>query len=304
MLAQLYSVIVNWNLKNETIACIDSLLMAGMQIKNVLLVDNASTDGSPQVLREKYGPELSVIENIKNIGYAGGLNIGIQNALDLGAEWLLLLNNDVLAAPNLFEELDYAHIQSPATLIWSPIIHYANDRDRIWAVGDRLIPGTLLTVSSGRNQLNRQQLPPVVPVDFITGCAMLVHRSVFEQSGVFPTEYFMYAEEVDFLWRARLAGYRPAVATRAVIWHKVSASSSTEPAQKRYWKIYNQIRFYRKHGTMVQKIISFIYTFVRSLIIAVRYLFQDQESSKLCLLAWLNGWFEKSPDALIRPAKG
>jgi GT2 family glycosyltransferase len=133
-------------------------------------------------------------------------------------------------------------------------------------------------------------------VDFITGCAMLVHRTVFDRCGFFSTRYFMYAEEVDFLWRARLAGYHPSVATRAVIWHKVSASSASEPTQRRYWRIVNQVRFYRKYASSLQKPGLFLYTLLRSVVIAGKSWVTGQRGSAgMSLTAWADGWLKDTP---------
>lgn len=293
MLDQLYPIIVNWNLKDDTTACVDSLLTAGIPLERIILVDNASTDGSIVEISKRFGEKLCLIANLENLGYASGLNIGIQHARKIGAEWVFLLNNDTVVATDLFQELEKAAESNPTISIISPQIRYHQDPTRIWSLGDRLIPGTLLTRSLGANQIDRGQFSPVVAVDFITGCAMLIRMDVFETAGLFPTGYFMYAEEVDFLWRARKDGFRPVVATRALIWHKVSASTASEPSQRQYWRIFNQVRFYRKYATPFQKPGLFMFTLIRSIMLTIQQLIQCTSALQPHYLAgWTDGWFK------------
>lgn len=89
----LYSVIVNWNLKDDTLDCVNSFVEAGSSLDKIIVVDNASTDGSIDALRHQFGPLLNILVNDKNLGYAGGLNTGINFVLQHHAEWILLINN-------------------------------------------------------------------------------------------------------------------------------------------------------------------------------------------------------------------
>ena len=96
-------VIVNWNLAADTIACVRSLLAAGVSPSPIIVVDNGSNDNSPAQLDHELGESIELIRSKQNLGFAGGNNLGIQHALSQGAEWVLLLNNDTLVAPNFFE---------------------------------------------------------------------------------------------------------------------------------------------------------------------------------------------------------
>lgn len=293
MLAQLYLVIVNWNLEKDTLDCIDSLQAAGACPSQIIVIDNASTDGSVAAIRRRYSSELIIIESAENLGYAGGLNLGIKSAMERGAQWIFLLNNDTIVAPDVINQFENTIKTDITTTIIAPLIYYHADSRRIWSVGDRLIPGSLLTQSLYRNQIDRGQLSPLIQVDFVTGCAMMVKREVFERVGLFPTSYFMYAEEVDFLWRARKAGYKPLVVTRARIWHKVARSTAGEPAQRRYWRIVNQILFYRRYAPIWQQPGLFLFTFIRSIGLAFSYLIKHEgKQASSSLRGWMDGWLK------------
>ena len=285
-------IIVNWNLKEDTLACIDSLVEAGADVDQVFLVDNASSDGSVDALRDWFGPALHIIENPQNLGFAQGNNQGIQRALGEGAEWVLLMNNDTLVAPDFLVELKKGLQQPGQFEILSPLILYYDLPDTIWYLGDRLVPGTLLTLNPYRGRKDWDGLPGLMEVDFVSGCSMLVRREVFERVGLFDTSLFMYGEEVDFCWRARQAGYRMACVTSAKMWHKVSTSGSRDRPKTRYLRIRNQIRFYRKYALGLQ--LHFIYGFVllRTLRIGLCVLIHKQPELLLPLLrGWRDGWY-------------
>jgi len=295
MIAGLYAILVNWNLKGDTLACVESLLDAGAPAGQIVVVDNGSSDGSPQALRERFGVAVHVMESGQNLGFAGGCNLGIEYALGQGAEWLFILNNATVVDPAMFAEWKRAVDASPAYAIVAPLILYHADPQRIWYLGDRAIPGSLITYSLGRNQLDRGQFAPLVPVDFVCGCGMFTRRAVFERVGLFDTGFFMYAEEVDLCQRARLAGFRLACATRARMWHKVSVSADRDRPLTRYLRIRNQILFYRRYASRLQAPTLFAFTFTRALRIALGDLIGRQPRLIAPLVrGWADGWLGRA----------
>ena len=291
MLQSLFAVVVNWNLKFDTINCVESLLVAGESLEQIIVVDNCSSDGSVSTLRERFGTSLSIIECHENLGFGRGCNLGIQRSLDQGANWVLLLNNDAYVAPTFLIEVKNVLDGNEALSIIGPVILYHGSPDQIWYFGDRLIPGLLATYKLHRGELHHNQFPPLVPVDFINGCGMLVKSEVFKRIGLFDQAYFMYGEEVDFCWRARKAGFRLAVATRAKMWHKVSSSSNHDQPASRYLRIRNQIRFYRTYSRGFQLPVMLALTWLRALTIAL----VDLSHGRLALInplfrGWIHGW--------------
>jgi GT2 family glycosyltransferase len=263
-------VTLNWNLREDTIACVESVLDAGVALSRVIVVDNGSTDGSPRAFAAHFGPELPLICNESNLGFAGGMNAGIRYALEHGAGSVLLLNNDTLVAPTMIEALIDAEIPplpdsedaalrrrtsvraQDAVGILGPAIHYHADPDRLWKLGDiehRWLPMPLSVRPRGDRPLGWQGLVGTAPfqVDYVTGCCMLIRRQVFERIGLFDTRYFMYFEDADFCRRARYAGFTIWCVPEARMWHKVSLSAQRDRPLNRYHRALGQVRFYREH---------------------------------------------------------
>ncbi|MFN8491990.1 MAG: glycosyltransferase family 2 protein [Caldilineaceae bacterium] len=291
----LYSVIVNWNLAEETASCIQSLFAAGAQPGQIVVVDNGSQDNSPEKLSKQFGARIQLLASATNLGFAGGNNWAIQQILAQGAEWILLINNDTYVAPDFFQVLEMTVRQQPAYQIIGPLIFYHDEPTRIWSMGDRLIFGTLITRALRRNQIAPTTLAPFIEVDFLNACCILVHRSVFERIGLFDLAFFMYAEDADFCWRARQAGFKLGCSTQARLWHKVSRSTGPHHPAARYWRINNQIYFYRRYANVGQIPLMFLFTLLRSLKLAT----VDLLAGRLRLAqktgqAWFNGWFVRS----------
>jgi GT2 family glycosyltransferase len=297
MLNGLYIVIVNWNLKEDTLTCINSLVQAGVELDQIIVVDNSSTDGSVNALREKISSTLPIIESNTNLGFAGGNNLGIQFAINQGAEWILLLNNDTIVATDIITQLGVAIQDNPEFSIIAPIIYYSDHPEVIWYLGDHLIPGTLITTNSYRGNKDTKHLPAILPVDFVSGCGMMVKKEVFEKVGLFDASMFMYAEEVDFCWRARQSGYRLACVTRAKMWHHVSTSANKDQETSRYLRIRNQVRFYRRYARGLQIPIMFFFSLVRSIFLVIQDILRRQTHLVMpSMQGWLHGWFK--PDNL------
>ena len=288
----LFVVIVNWNLKEDALACIASVLAAGLEPGQVILVDNASEDGSVAAIRERFGSELCVLEMETNLGFAGGNNAGIRHALTQDAEWILLLNNDTVIAKDMAGILEAAAQKYPEYGILAPLIFYYDAPATIWFSGHRLLPGTLLTWPVLRKNSTHAAIPPLIEVDFLVGCGVMIRREVFERVGFLDESLFMYAEETEFFWRARLAGYRLGCVTAAHMWHKVSLSASRDQPRTRYLRVRNQLWFYRQYARGWQKLWMWLFTLARTTAVSGWDLVQRQPA--LFVSSWKgfwDGWF-------------
>lgn len=295
-----------------TVTCVQSLLSAHLTqnkapqstqraaLRQIIVVDNGSTDDSISTLENRLGSLVDLIVSPQNLGFAGGNNLAIQHALKSGADWLLLINNDTYVAADFFAQLAAAHAAHPEWSIVAPLILYdpnvpGNPKNTIWSLGDRRMPGTLITRGLWRNRTVPADLPPYVEVDFLNACALLIHRQVFEKIGLFDASYFMYAEDVDFCWRAQLADFQMGCATRARIWHKVSASTGVHHPLSRYWRTNNQIRFYRQYATFWQLPLLFGFTLTRMMLTVVRDLMHGRkDAAQSTGRGWRDGWFGSS----------
>lgn len=241
-----YAIVLNWNLPDDTLACVRSLQASVRPARRIIVVDNASTDDSVRRFQCAFGDAVQVLRLPTNRGFAGGMNAGIQAALDAGAESVLLLNNDTVVAPSMLLRLRETAAQSPLAGIVGPAIYYFDAPQRLWQIGARRRPLLPIPLNLGAAALRRAGNRPL-RVDYITGCAMFIRREVFIRIGLFDTDYVMYYEDADFCARARAAGFEILVAPHARMWHRVSRSARKVQAISRYLAAWGRARFYRQH---------------------------------------------------------
>lgn len=214
--------ILNWNGKRDTSECLDSL--AGWKKGEIIVVDNGSTDGSEEYFKEKY-PSVRVIQSGANLGYAGGNNVGIRAALEGGADYVLLLNNDTKVDSTLVDTLVEGFSLKPdAGILGAKILLMAEPSrlDHFGGIWDKA-RGDFSYI--GWRELDQEQAyPPFIPLDYACGACIMVKREVFEQVGLLEERFFLYFEETDFCFRARRAGYAIYAYPKAKVLHKVSAS--------------------------------------------------------------------------------
>lgn len=212
-------VIPNWNGLQVLRPCLDSLASQTFRDCEVIVVDNASRDDSVAVLRASY-PQVRLLVQRSNLGYAGGCNVGIRAAL---GEIVVLLNNDTEAEPTWLAELVAALDRHPeAGSAASRMMLYA-DRGKVHSAGD-LYRRNGLPDSRGVWQ---PYGPPWDEERYVFGgCggAVAFRRAVLDEIGLFDERFFMYCEDVDLNWRAQLAGYRCIYAPTAVVYHHLSAT--------------------------------------------------------------------------------
>jgi GT2 family glycosyltransferase len=244
-------VVLNWNGRDDTLACLRSLRRAEAAELRVLVVDNGSSDGSVEAIRAEF-PELEAIELGRNAGFAGGNNAGIERALELGAGFVLVLNNDVEVDPGAVAALVAEARARPDAGALSAKILFFDPPDLIWFAGASFDP------RSGYNGRQRGYRQPddgrwdeVVETDRVCGAAMLVPRPVLERVGTFDERLFAYSEDTDWSLRARAAGYRHYVVPASRVRHKVSAASGGESSPTSlYYGLRNTIAVCERHAPL------------------------------------------------------
>ncbi len=239
-----YAITLNSNRRVDALECLGSLTQITSPKLRILVIDNGSTDGSPQSITEKF-PSVEQIVNASNVGFSAGFNIGLRRALEAKADYALILNNDSLVAPNMLEPLITA-IKPEDVGITAPAIYYASNPEQVWSTGGGRNPLTLeMTGDHGRHET----LIQITEREFLSGCGMLIKRSVIERVGLFDENFFLYYEDSDYCLRTRKAGFRLLVVPQARMWHKVSASTNgSDSPMERYWMGYSGVRFFRKHA--------------------------------------------------------
>lgn len=240
-----YVMTLSWNRQAETLACLRSMRQLRFANKRLLLVDNGSRDGTPESVGQTM-PNVEIIVNERNRGFAAGCNRGIRHALRQGADYVLLLNNDTEIDQEALGHL--IDLSDAGVGITAPKIYYADEPTRIWSVGGKRHPLTLEKTGDARGEIDRGQWEEVLERDYIVGCAMLLSQHLLTKVGLFDERFFMYYEDSDLCLRGRQAGFRILLAPQAHVWHKVATSSGgTDSPNERYWMARSSVLFFHKH---------------------------------------------------------
>jgi len=245
-------IVLNYNGKAYTLDCLESLYRTDYPAYKVVVVDNGSKDGSADAVRAAY-PQAEVVETGANLYYAGGNNVGIRLALDSGADYVLLLNNDTVVGEGLVRELVAAMRECPDAGLAGPMIYYyppkPGGRELIWYAGGIVDFGRGLTAHRGLREEDKGQYSGVEDTGYITGCGMLATRECLENTGLLDTSFVMYAEDADLSIRAEKAGYRLLFVPKAVMWHKVSSTMGGEfSPSKIKRKIKSNLLLFARHA--------------------------------------------------------
>ncbi len=237
------AVIVNWNGRDDTFTCLESLTQATLLPGHIIVVDNGSTDGSIEAIRETY-PQVEIIALPENRHFAAGANIGMQSALDQGAEYVWLLNNDVTVTPGALNEM----------------VHVMEADQTIGIAGARLVhPGTPPRIVVGANCDFRtggiiEPAPPANPaldrlvVDYVWGCAMLIRAGLLYHIGLFDETLIAYFEDTDLCLRAKVADWKTVGAVQAEVYHEGSKTANRVFLQQMSLRGRNWWRVFMRHA--------------------------------------------------------
>lgn len=242
-------VLLNWNGRDDTLACLESLKASTYSPLEIVIVDQGSEDGLVETVRQRE-PQVEVFANQENLGFAGGNNQGMRYGLEQGADYLLLLNNDTVVDEACIGELVSAAEANPVTGALGPKIYQLPLSDRIWSYGGIVDWGQNVASMRGFGQVDRGQFDSLAKADFLSGCAVMVRREVVEAVGLLDEEYSpIYYEDTDWGMRIRAAGYENVVVPSAKIWHKESMSmgGSYNPTSK-YLMGHHAVVFMRKYA--------------------------------------------------------
>ncbi len=245
---RLAAVVLNYCTPDDTLLAARAALGSIRPIDDLIVVDNGSDDGSEPFLRESV-PEARVLQTGRNLGFADGTNAGIRAALDEGAGLIAIVNSDVITPPQTLARLEEALASNPALGIVGPLVCSRTEPTRV-ASG-----GIAFSRASGRMRhldANREMSalapPPVIDVDGVSGCLMLVRRAVFEQVGLFAGDYFFSFEDLDFCLRARAAGFRSACVTGALAYHEGGLTIGRRSPRRVYFATRNHLALAARLG--------------------------------------------------------
>jgi GT2 family glycosyltransferase len=234
-------VLVNWNGRADTMACLESLMLQQYASLRVVVVDNGSADGSVGAIRTAF-PQVTVLEAGKNLGFTAGSNLGIECAVKNGADFVWLLNNDTVAPPDTCGKLVAKAMLEPKAGLIGSVLYYMHDPGRVqaWGGGD-------ITVWMGRST-HFSGTVALGPTSYLTFASVLIPREVLLRVGILYEGSFMYWDDSDYALRVTKAGYGLAVAEDTAILHKEGGSATRRsPVVDRYSTTAG-LHFLRRHA--------------------------------------------------------
>ncbi|MBM3899206.1 MAG: glycosyltransferase family 2 protein [Gemmatimonadetes bacterium] len=266
------AIVLTWNSAAHVVPCVTSLLVSRSVSLSVLVVDNASTDATIERLQSS-GLPVTIRQTGANLGYAGGNNVGIEQAMADGAEYVFVLNDDTEVAPDLLATLVRALEADPSAAAVAPTIVHETPADLVWWAGGSFRVARGLARHDGYGELaSAGSAGPPRAVDSLCGCGILFRRAALEALGGFRADFFMYGEDVEWSLRARRAGWRLLHVPQARMVHKVSYPEGDPTPIKILLRDRNRRRMVRAHYRWDERFRFMAWFYPTRLVHLVRYL--------------------------------
>jgi GT2 family glycosyltransferase len=274
-------VVVNWNQRQLTLDCLRSLYAQDYPTWGVVVVDNGSQDGTSDAVRNRF-PMAIVEEAGANLGIAAGNNLGIRRALAEKPDYLFLLNNDTIVAPDMLAHLVTTAESSPNIGMTGPTMLYFDQPDTIWCTGGRVHKWTGGTTRLGANHpLSSVSAAQPQEVEFTASCAVCIKSAVIAEVGVMDERYFMYYDETDWFARAASKGWRTLYVPKAKMWHRVAASTGGESPVVDYYMTRNVLLFLWKNRHGLGRLPAVAIAAMRSLLTVLAYTLHSRAGTRL-----------------------
>lgn len=246
--------IINWNNYDCTLDCIQSLMEISNKDFDIVLVDNASADGSGDLLAGRF-PDIKYLKMKENAGFTGGNNAGINYSLNRKYQYTLLLNNDTLVEPDFLDILVNHLDEHPEVGAIQPKIYFCHDKTLLWNGGSHFNKWTGIDSVEGTGKKSSATSESLKNADWLTGCALLLRNDILPKVGLLDESLFMYYEDVDYSFRIKQAGYSLVYHPESVIYHIAGASSRAKEKGKEgflnprihYYLTRNKIWFLKKY---------------------------------------------------------
>lgn len=247
---------VNYNQTQVTCEFLDSIQTITYPNYEVIIVDNASPTNPPNIIEEKY-PWVKLIKLNKNLGFAGGNNVGVRAAK---GEFLLFINNDTEVEPNFLQPMLELFFNDATIGMVSPKIRFHHTPDTIQYAGyTPMNPFTLRQNLIGYRQTDNGQFDRTQATYSIHGAAMMVPLSVIKKVGLMAEIYFLYYEEHDWCTRIKKAGYQVYYQPKSLVYHKESISTGKESPLKIHFIARNRILYTRRNNKGFIFFVNFVY---------------------------------------------
>jgi len=256
-------IILNWNGKNNTVACLQSLQAIEEEnyVSTTIVVDNDSSDNSVSAIQKEF-PQITIIQNDSNRGYTGGMNRGIAYALEKNADYILLLNNDTIVDKKSVSAL-FSIIDSNEKIgVVVPKIFFskgsefhksrykANELGKvIWYAGGEIDWKNIIGYHTGVDEVDKGQYDATSETLYATGCCMMIKREVLEIVGLLDDNFYLYYEDSDFSLRVKNSNYKIVFVPQAHIWHKNAGSAGgSGSGMQDYYITRNRMLFGLRYG--------------------------------------------------------
>lgn len=257
------AIVVNWNGRRHLVECLASLEKSDYAPSRlpVTVVDNASTDGSQKVVRERF-PRVTLLENPRNLGYVEAVNRGVERALRQGADFLWIFNNDVVVYPATLKHLLRAFAGDRRIGVTGPVIRAYEDASRVEHAGYKidLWTGCLRKLRYGVDIF--RDGADQADVDSILGCSNLIRAETWRAIGPFDPVYGLYFEETDFNTRARRKGWRVVLVRDAAVRHRHAATMNLHLWRRAWLLLRNLFIFERRNASRRQRLVFVPYFFL------------------------------------------
>ncbi len=253
MSPKVYIIILNWNMAKDTIECVESVKNLNYNNYNILIIDNGSSDNSSQVLKDRFR-ECEFIQNTDNLGFAEGNNVGMRHALSKGADYVLILNNDVVVEKDCLDQLVKIAQEHKKAGMLAPKVYYYSDRDIINSLGTSIDWFRLRPYSSFCGNKDGGQFDYLGEADILVGCAIFVKKETIEKIGLMDENFFIFHEEADWCLRNIKSGLKNIVVPKAIAYHKASKTMKNFSALTTYYSIRNFLYLAHKNATFIDKI--------------------------------------------------
>jgi GT2 family glycosyltransferase len=244
-----YAVVLAWNQVEVTLECLTSLSKIQYSNFKIVVVDNGSSDGTYDSIQQHF-PNIEVLPLAENVGLARGYNHGIEYVLDKQAEYVIAMNNDIVADPRMVSELVKAFQVHPKAGMVSPkIYNYYGDQNSIWYVGAKWqnFPPRVKMIGTNAPDGPEYQIPFTLP--YVTSCCIMMSRESLKKVGLLDPQYFFYYDDWDISERYWRAGYEIWFIPTAKIWHMVSISTQKSERPEKWWFVMGRgsVPFYLKY---------------------------------------------------------
>ena len=252
---RLAAVVLNYRTPDDTLLAVKSLLASRRTVQDIIVVDNDDNDddncrdstGRDREALKRVWSRISYLQTGRNLGFSGGMNVGIRHALARGADRVLLANSDVVVPPDCVTHLEECFDRIPRAGIAGPVVLARSDPGRVASLGMSYTPfsGRMRHRAVGA-RLADLELPAGSAVDGVSGCLMLVKREVFEVAGLLHEDYFFSFEDLDFCLKARRSGFATVLAGSATVYHEGSRSIGADTPRRLYFAARNHLLLARR----------------------------------------------------------